>query len=448
MDVSANLKETDNNLIAMSAGNQLAPKREIFAWAMFDFANSGYTTVVLTAVFSAYFVGVIAGGPESYSQATATLLWTITLAIANLLVLISVPLVGAIADYRADKKRFLLFTTVVCALFTAMLSLAGPGSIALAMGLIIVSNFMFATGESLIAGFLPEIAPKKDMGRISGYGWTVGYLGGLLVLGLCLAYVTWAKGQGHDSTQYVPITMLITAACFVLAATPTFIFLKERAKENRLPAGESYFQVGVKRLRRTFSHARHFQDLFRFLIALTIFYAGIHTVITLAAVYAQQVMGFTTTDTLMLILVVNVTAAAGAMVFGHVQDHIGSVKTLMITLTIWIAALVVAYFSDQRWQFWVVANMIGVALGASQSAGRALVGQFSPTERSGEFFGLWGLAIRLAAIIGPLSYGLVTYLTQGNHRLALLLTAIYFIVGLIMLRYIDEDRGRKASKGL
>ncbi len=411
---------------------------------MYDFANSGYTTVVLTAVFNAYFVGVVAGNGADRSGA-ATLLWTVAMAITNLLVLASAPVLGAIADHGAHKKRFLALTTVGCVLFTAALGFVGRGDVALGMTLVILATLMFASGENFIAAFLPEIASQEDMGRISGYGWSLGYLGGLLVLGMCLVYIQWAQSHGASAEQYVPVTMWITAAMFALAALPTFIWLRERAVPQRLAAHENYIRIGFARVRHTFAHARHYRDLFRFLVTLAVYYCGINAVIVLAAIYAQEVMGFSMQENIMLILVVNVTAAAGAMAFGLVQDRLGSVLTLAITLVIWIVALVLAYFVQSRAGFWVVANLVGISLGSSQSAGRALVGQFSPPERSAEFFGLWGLAGKLAAVVGPLVYGLVTYVSHGNHRQALLSTCGFFIAGLLMLLTVNERRGRAAA---
>ncbi len=412
---------------------------------MFDFANSGYTTVVLTAVYNVYFVSVVAGGQGQYDQGAATFLWTIALAIGNALVLFSAPVIGAIADFRACKKRFLLITTIGCVGATGLLATTGSGDVVLAMTLIVFSSFMFATGEGLIAAFLPELAPQKDMGRISAYGWTLGYLGGLLVLGLSLVYVTWARQAGHNAESYIPVTMLITAAAFAVAAAPTFLWLHERAQPQLLPAATGYVRMGFSRLRHTLVRAHHYRDLFHFLITLTVFYCGIYTVIVLAAVYAQQVMDFTTQDTLLLVLVVNITAALGALMFGYLQDSFGSVKTLFLTLLIWLVALLIIYASDTRMFFWVAANLIGIALGSSQSAGRALVGQFSPPERSAEFFGLWTLATRIAAIIGPLSYGFITYITHGDHRMAILSTTVFFIVGLLLLLTVDEARGKASA---
>lgn len=421
-----------------------ASRREIFSWAMYDFANSGYTTVVLTAVFSAYFVGTVAGnGPDASGR--ATLLWAFTMAVTNGLILLTAPVLGAIADARAWKKRFLLLTTIGCVLSTALLALVGAGDVWLAVILIVISAFMFGTGENLIAAFLPEIAGERQMGRISAYGWTVGYLGGLLVLGLCLLYVLAAQQRGAPATHYVPVTLLITAGVFALASLPTFVWLRERAQPAPLPPGENYLRTGFLRLARTWREAHRFRDLTRFLLTLALYQCGVFTVVVLAAVYAQEVMGFTTRDNIVLILVVNISAALGAYVFGHVQDRLGSVPTLAITLLLWTAALGVAYVSTERASFWLAANLIGIAMGSSQSAGRAVIGLFSPPARSAEFFGLWGLATKLAAIVGPMSYGFITYVTHGNHRLAVLATAGFFLAGLATLLTVNEARGRAAA---
>ena len=214
----------------MTALNPGVAPREVWAWAMYDFANSGYTTVVITAVFNAYFVSVVAR-----NEAWSTFAWTSALAVSYLLIMLSAPLVGAWADARAAKKRLLLITTVGCVIFTAALALIGSGDLWLAIVFIIASNFFYGSGENLCAAFLPELARGEALGRVSGWGWSLGYIGGLLTLGICLAYVTWAQAHGEASIQFVPVTMLITALIFALASLPTFMVLKERAVPQ--PAG-------------------------------------------------------------------------------------------------------------------------------------------------------------------------------------------------------------------
>ena len=419
-----------------------ASRRDIFAWAMFDFANSSYTTVVLTAIFNGYFVRVVAG---DHDVGMATLFWTLAVSAANILVLLSAPVLGAIADHGAHKKRFLVASTVGCVVFTFLLGTVGPGEVAVAMLLVILATLMFSTGENLIAAFLPEIASPRDMGKVSGYGWTLGYVGGLLVLGVCLIYIAWARQQGQDAAHYVPVTMWITALTFALAAIPTFLWLPERARPLPLPPGKGYVRAGFDHARDTLRHARRYPDLFRFLVALAVYYCGVYIVIVLAGVYAVQVMGFGEQETIVLILVVNLAAAAGALGFGLLQDRLGSVATLALTLLLWIGALVLAYGVESRAGFWVAAHLIGLAMGSSQSAGRALVGQLAPPAHAAEFFGLWGLATKLAAAVGPLVYGGVVYVTHGNQRVALLATTGFFVVGLLMLASVNERRGKTAA---
>jgi UMF1 family MFS transporter len=421
-----------------------AGKREIWAWAFYDFANSGYTTVVLTTIYSAYFVAVVAGSVTTMSAGTATLLWTLAVAIANLCVLVSAPVVGAIADYRATKKKFLLVTTVCCVLSTALLAFAGPGQVVLGMTLLILSAIAFSAGENLIAAFLPEIAHSDNMGRISGYGWSLGYFGGLLTLGICLAYINWASGRGQGAADYVPVTLLVTAAIFALAAAPTFLWLRERATPRPLPGGLSYVKIGLDQVRKTLVSASHHRDLFRFLACLTLYQSGVATVVVIAAIYAQEVMGFDSQQLIILIMVVNLTAAVGAFAFGFAQDRFGSVPTLAVGLLVWVAAVTVTFFADEPADLWFAGNLMGLAMGATQAGGRALIGQLTPVERSGEFFGLWGLASRAAAILGPLSYGIISQLSGGNHRFALLSTLAFFIGGLVLLLTVDERRGRIA----
>ena len=409
--------------------------REAWAWSMYDFANSGYTTVVITAVFNAFFVATIAG-----KAPWATFAWTAALSVSYLIVLLSAPIVGAWADAHAAKKRLLLVATAGCVLFTALLALTGPGTVALAILLIIASNFFFSMGENLIAAFLPELARSESMGRVSGWGWAFGYLGGLVSLGVSLAYILlWAQKHDLPATHYVPVSMLITAVLFALCAAPTFLFLKERARPQ--PRTESPFL----KVRNTLLRAAQFRDLRRFLVCILFYQAGIQAVIALAAIYATEAMGFTFVDTIVLILVVNVTAAVGAFGFGYLQDRIGHVRAMQLVLVGWIVMIALAFLSETKFSFWIAANLAGLCMGSSQAAGRAIIGYLSPPERTAEFFGLWGLAVKAASIFGPLTYGIVTWVFAGNHRLGILAVGAYFVVGLVLLRSIDVARGRRAA---
>src|SRR5687768_14072217 len=305
---------------------------------MYDFANSAYTTVVITAVFSAYFVGVV-----SENKPWSTFAWTAALSLSYAAILVTGPLIGAWADAHAAKKPLLLATTLGCVLFTGLLYFVQPGAVVLALVLIILSNYFFGAGENVIAAFLPELADSRAMGRVSGWGWAFGYCGGLVALALCLAYLL---GSAKPAAEAVPVTMLITAAFFALAAAPTFLFLRERARPQP-GLGDPWARV-----RRTLGEARRYADLRRFLVCILFYQAGITAVISLAAIYAEQVMKFTMRETITLILVVNVTAAVGAFGFGYVQDAIGHVRALALTLAGWIVMVTVAGTAHTVAGFW------------------------------------------------------------------------------------------------
>lgn len=417
---------------------------EVLAWAFYDFANSGYTTVVLTTIYSAFFVAVVAADLDTANPGTATLLWTLGIAAANLIVLVSSPVIGAMADVRASKKRYLLYSSVACVLGTVGLALAGPGEAPLALTILIISYIAFSLGESLIAAFLPEIASSESMGRISGYGWGLGYFGGLLTLGCCLGYINHATAQEQGAEQYVPVTLLLTAVIFAVTAAPTFVWLRERARP-RAEASQSYVRAAFAQVADTLRHAARLPDLFRFLLCIIFFQAGVSTVVVVAAIYAQEVMGFSSQRLIVLIMVVNFTAALGAVVFGFVQDRLGSVPSLAGALLLWIVAILVAMRGDSEALLWLAGNLIGLAMGATQAGGRALVGQLTPAQHNGEMFGLWGLANRAAAIVGPISYGIITRIGGGDHQLSMLSTLAFFLVGLALLLGVREARGRSAA---
>lgn len=402
--------------------------REVWSWAAFDFANSGYTTVVLTAVFNAYFVGVICG-----EASWATLLWTSIIAASNILAIVCMPLIGAATDLKANKKFWTVLMSLLCILGTVGLAFTGSGTVWLAVFMVIISNFAYNIGETLNSAFLPEIADDKSIGKVSGWGWSFGYCGGLLTLGLSLAVVLFMQSKGAGAEDYVPYTMLITALVFLVAALPLALWLKERAQPRTQAAFWTLVKQSQASLIETFKSLPRHKN-FAWLVASGLsFQGGIAVVVTLAAVYADQAMGFTPDETILLVLLVNITAAIGAFAFGYVEDRIGHKNALIVTLFIWIAMVGVAYFAQTKPVFWIAANLAGIAMGSSQSAGRALVGVLAPPKDRAAFYSFWNMALWVANIIGPMTYGYITWLTDNDQRLALLCTGLFFVVGLILL---------------
>lgn len=428
------------SLFSQDALNPGVRRREVFGWAMYDFANSGYTTVVITAVFAAYFVNGIAQKAE-----WATFAWTLALSISYFVVMVTMPSLGAYADLRAAKKKILAAVTAGCVVCTAALALARPGAVGVAMLLIICSNVFYSYGESLTAAFLPELARPESMGKVSGWGWGFGYFGGMLALGICLAYVLWAQGQQIPASEFVPVTMLITAALYGLASLVTFRLLRERAVPDSGALRQGGLAASLQQLKQTFSEARRYRD-FMWLMACAVFYqGGVAVAITLAAIYAESVIGFQQQETMVLIFVLNLAAAAGAFAWGYLQDRVGHKLALGSTLVGWVATCVIAAASTTKGQFWWAAAIAGLCMGSSQSAGRALAGMFAPPRQLAEFYGLWTFAIRLSSIVGPLTYGGITWATRGNQRLAIMATAVMFVIGFVLLLKVNVERGRQAA---
>lgn len=424
-----------------SALNPGVARKEVLAWSLYDFANSGYTTVVLTTVFAQYFTGVVAA-----HSAYPTTVWTWTLAASNALVLLCMPMIGAWADLHARKKGMLLVATAGAVVGTAALASIGRGEVFGAAAALMASNFFFMVGMGLISAFLPELARPGALGRVSGWGWALGYLGGLFTLGLCLVYVAWARAQGQGPEQFVPATMLITACVFALAATPTFIWLRERAAAVPDASAVGRVRLIWARLAHTAQRAAHFQDFSRVLLCGVCYQAGVAVVITLAAIYAADVMHFDFEQTMLMVLLVNITASLGALAFGYVQDALGHKRALALTLFLWLAMIVVAAMATQTSTFWVAANLAGLAMGSSQSAGRAFIGALAPPAQRAEFYGLWTVATQIASILGPASYGLAMWLSSNNHRQAIASTGVFFLLALWLLGRIDVARGMRAAQ--
>ena len=414
--------------------------REVWGWMMFDFANSGYTTVVITAVFNAYFVAVVAG-----QAVWATFAWTAALSISYALIVVSAPLIGAYADTHAAKKRLLVVTTIGCVAGTAALALVGPGELVLGITLLIISNFFFGTGENLVAAFLPELARGRLAWQGVGLGLGAGIhrrtvqprrIARLRHLGASTGAVLFRVRPGDHADHRR------TVRRFVPADLPA----AQRAGPTAATAHAALYASAFARTWETLRHASRYRDLMRFLLCILFYQAGVQAVISLAAIYSEQEMKFSTQQTIMLILVVNVTASVGAIAFGQLQDKLGHVRTLALTLIGWCLTVVLAGSATTPILFWMAANLAGVCLGASQSAGRALVGYLSPSDRRAEFFGLWGLAVKLSSILGPMTYGLVSWISAGNHRLAILITGVYFLIGLALLAGVNAHRGHRAAR--
>ena len=316
----------------MTTRHSPVKKREIFGWAMFDFANSSYTTVVVTVAFSVYFTQLVA------PAARADFLWSVGVTVSNALVVVLAPLVGAVADDSGRKKQFLFASYLVCVAGTASLWFVLPGMVGLGLLLFIVSNIAFSFGENFAGAFLPEISTPQNIGRISGFGWGLGYFGGLACL---LAIFPFLRGDFvAENLHQLRLSWLVTAAFFLVAGIPTFLLLRERAPRGPRRSLAGHARVGYERVAATVRALRHFSQLARFLAVFFVFTCGLAAVIYFSAIYAKRTLGFGAAELIVLFLVVQVSSAAGALGFGWLQDRLGAILTIRITLVLWIGVCV------------------------------------------------------------------------------------------------------------
>ena len=430
-----------------------APAREIFGWAMFDFANSSYTTVIVTVVFSVVFPRlIVADGPD---YRLGNLLWSVALSVSYGLVVLTAPVLGAIMDFCAAKKRFLFGSYVLTVVATAFLYFVSPGHLLLAMVLVIVSNYGFAVGESFTSSFLPDLGPTEELGKISGFAWGLGYVGGIACTALVLGVV---GDQTLENFERVRLVGPITAIFFLVAAIPTFMFLRERGTPKELPPGETLLGMGFRRLLETGRALGGFRDLLVFFVAFFFAMAGLSIVIAFAFIYGDQVIHWSPRSQMLMFVITNLTASVGAVGFGFLQKRWGNLRTFNLTLGIWVAAILGIWGTPQisawlngalgtAWRaehvFLFMGAMAGLCLGATQSASRTLVAVFSPESKAAEFFGFWGLFGKLAAIFGLLSLGMLQ--VRLGLRSAILLCSLFFLVALFLTLLVREPRGRAAA---
>lgn len=416
-------------------------KKEILGWCMYDVADSAFTTVIVTALYAPYFSKIVVADPSR-----ADLLWGRAAAISEVFVALLAPILGAIADYSGSRKKFLGVCAVTIVFFTGTLYFAGPGAVTLALTLYIIANIGFAGGGVFIDSFLPGISNESNVGRISGTKWMLGYLSGLVATAICLPLASnVVSNPTPEQLSLARLIPVVVAVYYAVTVIPTFLFLRDRSIKKPLPLGESYITVGFRQLKRTLGHIRRYKELFKLLIAFLVYNDGIVTVIYFAALYASNTIGFTTEEITVMFIAMNVVAAAGAFGFGWIADRIGQKVTIFISLFIWLAAVVLAYYSYSKTSFYVVAALAGLGIGSCQSVTRSLLALFTPKENAAEFFGFLGIAGKALAFLGPLVFGTISQST-GSQRPAILAIGVFFVVGMILLSFVNEQRGKEAAK--
>jgi UMF1 family MFS transporter len=405
----------------------------IFAWTLFDFANTAYSVIIVTVIYSTYFTKLVAGG-ELW-------LWGLTVSLSMVVAALIAPPLGAAADYSHNKKLFLLFFTLASVICTALMFFVHAGMVLLGMALFIVANVGFEGGIVFYDAFLPSITSRRSYGRVSGYGFAMGYLGALAIL--FIVDLILPDSLAPDYIFYVRSSFVIAAAFFLVFSLPMFFWVPEprSLKEKRSGFIRAGFQQANKTLRAIFIE-KQFPSVSRFLVAFFIYNDAILTIIAFAAIFGKGTLQMSDKEIIVFFAVVQTSAVLGSFLFGFVTDKIGPKKTITITLCLLLAITVGAYFVTTIAAFYVVAMGAGAAIGSSQSASRSLMALLTPKEREAEFFGFYdGLCGKASAVIGPLLYGLVADLT--NQRIAVLFVGLFILAGLIILQAVTEPERRR-----
>lgn len=428
---------------------QLRRKRR--AWYMYDFGNSAYAAVVLLAMYSAYFKGQVVGGAEG------SRLWGIAVGVAMLVVAIISPILGAIADFSAGRKRFLLFFTAMACIFTSLLFFVQEGDIVRGMLFFILAEIGYRGAQVFYNSLLPEIADPDDIGRVSGLGWALGSAGGVICLLLILPLIIVFGG-----TFIVRLAFVITAAYFALASIPIFVRFRELSRPKPLPEGDTYLTVGFKQAWETVRHAGSFREFIKFVVAFLIYNDGVMMAMNFASIIGAVLFGMDQTDLIIFVIIVQITNVVGAFALGHLVDQIGGKRALVLSILLMVLAVTLMFFATTALFFYFVGALAGFAMAGVQSVSRTMVGILSPPGQSAEFYGFFAVAGRTSSFIGPAVYGGVAYRAakwyeqtmrwtpemaeRAGQRVAILSIGLFLLLGLALLTAVNERSVRQARK--
>ncbi len=436
-------------MTTVSIAQARSTRRERLAWYFYDFGNSAYAAVVLLAVYSAYFQGQVVGGAEG------SRLWGYAVAIAMIVVALTAPVLGAIADFSGSKKHFLAFFTAMSILFTAALFFVQKGDIAMGMGFFILAEIGYRGAQVFYNGLLPEIAAPEEIGRVSGVGWAIGSAGGVICLLLILPLIVLIGG-----TFIVRLSLVITAIFFALSALPLFFWLPERARRQPLPHDENYFSVAFKRLGKTIQMARRYREFIKFMVAFLIYNDAVIMALDFAAIIGAVLFGLEQQMLIVFVIIVQVTNVVGAFVFGQMVDRFGGKASLILSILLLIADVFWLYFNQTQIGFFLIGAVAGFAMAGVQSVSRTMVSMFAPKGQSAEFYGFFAVTGRTSSFIGPAVYGVVAaeaalwfqrhgqdviLAEQSGQRVAILTIVAFLVVGLVFLLRVNEARAKAAA---
>jgi UMF1 family MFS transporter len=417
-------------------------RRIVSAWSLYDFANSAFTTIVVTFIYAAYFTDQIAPDPI-----TGINLWSKAVSATAIVVAVLSPFVGAMADRGGLRKRYLFVCTAVCVAGSVALFFPMPGEVWAALLIFVLANIAFEMGGVFYNAFLPDIAPQDHIGRVSGYGWAAGYIGGLisLVVGYFVLVAPEVPPFGLDRAagEHVRASSIVVAAWFALFSIPMFLWVPERRVADR-PNTLALFRSAARELRTTFANIRTYRNIVWLLVARLIYNDGLITIFAFGGIYAKETFGFSFEDLFLFGIGLNAAAGLGAWLFGFFDDRAGGRVTILVTLVGLVIAAAIAVFAPDRTWFWVAAILVGLLAGPNQSASRSLMGRFTPPRHESEFFGFFAFSGKFTAFLGPLLLGELSSLFR-SQRAGVAVVVAFFLVGGILLLKVNEKEGMAAS---
>lgn len=416
----------------------------ICSWALYDFANSAFTTLVVTFIYSTYFSQQIAPSVEVGTQ-----YWSLGISVSAILIALLSPLAGTMADQSGSRKRYLFAFTMIGIAMAASLYFPGQGQIIFALSIFVVANVSIEIAQVFYNAYLPEISNEKNVGKISGYGWGCGYVGGLLCLGVALFLFVQpespAFGLSKEGGQNIRATNMLVACWFALFSIPTFLFLKDSTRVRKSMEGAGAIRQTLGELRHTMNSLKRYKQVVRFLIARLFYNDALVTLIGFGGIYAAGTFGFSFQEILIFGIVLNVAAALGAVLFGFIDDKIGGKRTIIISIIGFLIATFAVIVSDSKTVFWAGGVVMGILIGPNQSASRSLFARFVPKSKESEFFGFFALSGKITAFIGPLLLGTLTRVFE-SQRAGFSIIIVLFVVGLLLLLRVDEAEGMAAKR--
>ncbi|ACD90572.1 MAG: MFS transporter [Chlorobium limicola] len=404
----------------------MTQKLKVFSWLLFDFANTAFSVMMVTFAFPLYFKNVICGGAPSGDA-----MWGISVSVSMLFVAVISPVLGAASDYSGRRKRYLFFFTLLSVVATALLGFSAPGMAIAAALLFILANMGFEGGLVFYDAYLKEIASDKSIGRVSGYGFAMGYLGSLTILLLMMPLLS--GGIVPQNASSIRTAFMVTALFFAIFSLPLFVVLRDEKKRDVRALSMGLIVRSIKEVKHTVGHIMHYPDLARFLLAYFFYNDAILTIIAFSSIYAQNTLAFTTRELIIFFMLVQTTAIVGSVVFGFITDWIGPKRTIVFTLMIWFGVVLAAVFADSKVLFFATGMLAGMAMGSSQAASRSMMAKLTPREHVAEFFGFYdGTFGKASAIVGPLVFGMVSA-QADSQKAALSSLLVFFVIGLVLM---------------